>query len=62
MRSYTVEKGVYLLGDNRSESTYDSREFGEVDPERCLGQVILRWKAGAVERRRLDHHMLDIIQ
>jgi signal peptidase I len=42
LRSYTVDKGVYLLGDNRSESGFDSRDFGEVDPERCIGQVFMR--------------------
>lgn len=62
LRSYTVEKGVYLLGDNRSESTFDSREFGEVDPKRCLGQVILRWKPAPSNGDDLGHHMLDIIQ
>jgi signal peptidase I len=62
LRSYTVEHGVYLLGDNRSESTYDSREFGEIDPRRCLGQVILRWKPAPVSGDDLGHHMLDIIQ
>jgi signal peptidase I len=59
--SYTIEKGVYLLGDNRSESSFDSREFGEVDPARCKGQVFLRWTA-APGNEELGHHRLDTIQ
>ncbi len=62
LRPYTVEKGVYLLGDNRSEPSFDSRELGEVDPDRCLGQVFLRWKpAPTLEGEDLHHHPLDII-
>ncbi|MFI5307719.1 MAG: S26 family signal peptidase, partial [Polyangiales bacterium] len=59
--SYTVDKGVYLLGDNRSERSFDSREFGEVDPNRCTGQVFLRWTA-APGNEELGHHRLDTIQ
>lgn len=62
LRSYTVNKGVYLLGDNRSEDTFDSREYGEVDPNRCLGQVVLRWKPAPQRDDDIRHHMLDIIQ
>lgn len=40
--SYHVEQGVYLLGDNRSDTIDDSREFGEVDPAKCHGQVFMR--------------------
>jgi len=40
--SYRVEQGVYLLGDNRTDSIDDSREFGEVDPAKCHGQVFMR--------------------
>jgi signal peptidase I len=62
MRSYSVEKGVFLLGDNRSESSFDSREFGEVDPQRCLGQVFMRWKpAPANEGDEIVHGRLDTI-
>ena len=62
LNTYTVENGVYLLGDNRSESAFDSRDFGEVDPKRCLGQVILRWKPAPERDDDVHHHMLDIIQ
>ena len=62
--SYRVEKGVYLLGDNRSESSYDSRDFGEVDPAHCLGQVFMRWRAAAAsdDDDDLGHHRFDIIE
>ena len=44
--TYAVNHGVYLLGDNRADPDDDSREFGEVDPARCKGQVFMRvWPA-----------------
>jgi len=42
LRTYAVNRGVYLLGDNRSDSIDDSREFGEVDPAKCQGQIFMR--------------------
>jgi signal peptidase I len=62
MSPYSVEKGVYLLGDNRSEDNYDSRQFGEVDPNRCLGQAFLRWKPAPAYDDDIKHHYLDTIQ
>jgi len=41
IRSTKVAKGIYLLGDNRSNHPYDSRHFGEVEPATCVGQIIL---------------------
>jgi signal peptidase I len=63
LRAYSVEKGVFLLGDNRNESAYDSREVGEVDPSHCLGQVFMRWEVAAPSEGDTDlgHHRLDII-
>jgi signal peptidase I len=60
--TYRVEKGVYLLGDNRSERSFDSREVGEVDPDHCLGQVFMRWKPAPLGSDELHHHMLDFIR
>ena len=37
-----AEGRLLLAGDNPSEST-DSRQFGAVDPARCLGTVTSRW-------------------
>jgi len=46
LRRYNVARGVYLLGDNRSEPAADSRSFGEVDVIKCKGQVFMRlWPA-----------------
>jgi signal peptidase I len=42
LRTYQVNRGAYLLGDNRSDPTNDSREFGEIDPAHCRGQVFMR--------------------
>jgi signal peptidase I len=57
-----IEKGVYLLGDNRSETSYDSRAFGEVDPERCIGQVILRLKPGPSRDDDVKTGYLELIR
>jgi signal peptidase I len=62
LRTYTVEKGVYLLGDNRSELAFDSRDFGEVDPERCLGQVFMRLRPAPARDDDLAHGHLDWIK
>lgn len=41
IRPTEVARGIYLLGDNRSNHPYDSRHFGEVDPATCVGQVFM---------------------
>jgi signal peptidase I len=58
---YQVNRGVYLLGDNRSDPDNDSRDFGEVDPNRCLGQVFLRWRPAPSHDDDIDHFYFDII-
>jgi signal peptidase I len=58
----SVERGVYLLGDNRSERSFDSREFGEVDPDTCLGQVFMIWKPAPDRDDEVSHHMLEWVQ
>lgn len=62
LRENSVEHGVYLLGDNRSERSFDSREFGEVDPETCLGQVFMIWQPAPSRDDDVDHHMLEWVQ
>ena len=42
MPTYSVERGMYLLGDNRADSYNDSRDFGEVDPATCKGEIFMR--------------------
>lgn len=59
--SYTVERGVYLLGDNRTEDAFDSRAFGEVDPSRCLGQVVMRVQPVEESARALGHGRYALI-
>jgi signal peptidase I len=40
--TFAVEHGMYLLGDNRSDTYNDSREIGEVDPAHCHGEIFMR--------------------
>lgn len=45
MRPHEVEDGYFLLGDNRNHAR-DSRYFGEVPTENCIGQpVLILWPA-----------------
>jgi signal peptidase I len=60
--THTVERGVYLLGDNRSELSFDSRDFGEVHADRCLGQVIMRLRPAPSRGDDLTLGYLDLIE
>lgn len=62
LREYRVDRGLYLLGDNRSDAQHDSRTFGEVDPETCYGQVFLRWKPAPPTGDDIHHGILDWIK
>jgi signal peptidase I len=62
LRTYNIEKGVYLLGDNRSVVSFDSREFGEVDPESCLGEVIMRLRPAPSRDDDLELGYLELIR
>ncbi len=53
--TYGVEQGVYLLGDNRADSWNDSREFGEVDPSTCRGEIFMRMSPGEPRDDDLEH-------
>lgn len=58
---YQVQHGVYLLGDNRADPADDSREFGEVDPATCRGQVFMRLTPAPRQDDDIRHGYLDII-
>jgi hypothetical protein len=62
LRPHRVENGVYLLGDNRTSRDHDSRSFGDVKKERCLGQVILRVKPGPQRGDELRTGYLEVIR
>jgi len=62
LRTYTVGKGAYLLGDNRSELGFDSRDFGEVDLDQCIGQVFMRLRPAPSRGDDLELGYLDWIR
>ena len=62
LATYQVNRGVYLLGDNRSDPADDSREFGEIDPARCRGQVFMRLSPAPPQNDDIRHGYLDWIQ
>jgi signal peptidase I len=61
MPSRTVEKGMFLLGDNRMDSWDDSREFGEVDPATCHGEIFLRLAPAPDRGDDIHHGYLDYL-
>jgi signal peptidase I len=56
LRQRDVEHGIFLLGDNRTDPYDDSREFGEVDPARCRGEVFMRLSPAAKKMADDIHH------
>jgi signal peptidase I len=60
--TYQVNRGVYLLGDNRSDSIDDSRDFGEIDPDKCKGQVFMRLTPAPQYADDVHHSYFDVIQ
>ncbi|MDH5671527.1 MAG: signal peptidase I [Myxococcales bacterium] len=62
LRPYTTNTGLYLLGDNRSEIHFDSRAFGQVQPEKCIGQIFARWKPAPPTGDDVDNGYLDLIR
>jgi len=60
-RPATVKKGVFLLGDNYTSTGNDSRYFGEVDPESCVGQVFMRLWPAKDRGDDIRHMPLDLI-
>ena len=61
MRPYTVQRGFFLLGDNRAERYNDSREFGEVDPAHCRGEVFMRLMPAQKRDDDIHHGYLDYV-
>ncbi len=57
-----LEKGVFLLGDNRSHDWDDSRDFGEIEPERCTRQVFMRLRPAPSRDDDLHGGYLDLIR
>jgi signal peptidase I len=61
LRETVVPEGkLFLLGDNRGTRNHDSRSFGAVDEDSCIGTVFMRWNP--VERgEALSHGWLDFL-
>lgn len=61
MRPYAVQRGIFLLGDNRAEPYNDSREVGEVDPARCRGEVFMRLLPAPKRNDDIHHGYFDYV-
>jgi signal peptidase I len=61
MRTRTVERGIFLLGDNRTDTYDDSRDFGEVDPARCHGEVFMRLAPAPKRADDIHHGYFDYV-
>lgn len=60
-RAHTVQGGLFLMNDNRTHRGEDSRTFGEVANESCVGRVFLRLTA-AETPAEIGNAALDIIE
>jgi signal peptidase I len=62
IRARAVAAGrVYLLGDNRSHIGQDSRSFGDVPAETCLGSIFMRLTPTDQSREKFDHRYVQLI-
>ncbi len=62
MRPVTVGPAeVFLLSDNLAYLGQDSRTFGPVATETCVGQIFLRWKPVDDGGAGFDHGYLDLL-
>jgi signal peptidase I len=62
MQPVTVPDGhVFLLSDNLSYLGQDSRAFGPVDVETCVGQIFMRFRPVDDGGAGLDHGYFDIL-
>ncbi len=60
-REREVEGGLFVLSDNRSYNGEDSRDFGPVHQEECIGSVFMRLTA-AESPPEIPHGNLDLIE
>lgn len=58
---YFVNRGMFLLGDNRAEPSFDSRAVGQVDANRCIGQVFMRLRPAPRNDDDIRHSYLDVL-
>jgi signal peptidase I len=62
IRARSVGEGrVYLLGDNRSHLGQDSRSFGDISAESCLGSVFLRLTPTEQSREKFGHRYVQLV-
>ena len=56
--------GIHLLGDNRAYQDEDSRDFGDVDPTTCLGEIFMRLRPveGVDLAGEIPHGWLEFVR
>jgi signal peptidase I len=60
-RPQRVGSGIFLLGDNRTHVGEDSRTFGTVPPNTCIGRIAMRLSA-APSPMEVGNGALDLIE
>lgn len=64
IREVGAVHGIHLLGDNRAYHDEDSRDFGDVDPTTCIGEVFFRLRpAEGVELGdEIEHGWMEFVR
>lgn len=62
LKKRQIKSGYYLLGDNRTYKGEDSRYFGEVNVNGCLGTVFMRLKPAPPTGDDIQHSWLEWIK
>ncbi len=63
VRETEVPSGhIYILGDHRSRPDHDSRTFGTVVQNDCVGSLFMRWSPVEARGADINHGWLDILQ
>lgn len=63
VREVGAVRGIHLVGDNRAYQDEDSRDFGDVDPATCIGDVFFRLRPaeGVDLGTEIDHGWFEFL-
>ena len=62
MRPVERVGGLFLMSDNRAPPPDDSRTYGPIQPQNCIGRVFMRWTASGRAPEAVGAGTLDILR